>query len=204
MYAGDNGDWLPTSALGYWAHDMTSNVVVAMTANGANYQVWYDPQDRGNSDVNLLQEWTNWNFLGYSAVGYAETFPGTASYSQYGAWAFQTNLNYKLSEAAITVTVLGQTESLPISLASRPETACEMETSLPGPPTTTITQNLLNTFVWNGMIGEYPYGTAHMANPSTPAGGNVGMIDGHVEWRGYTSGLILPRAGDSSAPVYFY
>jgi prepilin-type N-terminal cleavage/methylation domain-containing protein len=204
MYAGDNRDFLPTSALGYWAHDMTSNVVQAMTANGATYQVWYDPGDRGDSSVDLLQEWTNWNSLGYSAVGYAETFPLTASYSQYGPWPFQTNLNYKLSEASITSTVLGQTVTSIIALSSRPEVACEMETALPGPPAATMTQTLLNGYTWNGLIGAYPYGTAHMDNAKTPAGSNLGMLDGHVDWRAFNSGNIQPRAGDASAPVYFY
>ena len=38
-------DLLPTSSLGYWAHDMTANVVVAMTANGATYKIWYRDPD---------------------------------------------------------------------------------------------------------------------------------------------------------------
>ena len=130
MYAGENRDLLPTSPNGYWAHDMSANVCQAMNANGATYKIWYDPGDRGNGGTDLLKEWTNWNFLGYSQVGYAQTFPLTASYSQYGSWAFQTNLNTKLSESSVSYF----NQSLPISLASRPQVACEMLTALPNPP----------------------------------------------------------------------
>jgi prepilin-type N-terminal cleavage/methylation domain-containing protein len=208
MYGGENNDNLPVSALGYWAHDMSGNVCQDMTANGAAYKIWYDPGDRGNSSANLLQEWTNWNFLGYSAVGYAQTFPLTASYSQYGNWKFQTNLNYKLGASSITVpsgVMNPPTLTFPISIASRPQVACEMPTTALGsPPPTTITPAVLNSYPWNGPIGDFSYATSHMDNAKTPAGVNIGMLDAHVEWRPFTSINIQPRAGDGTAPVYFY
>jgi prepilin-type N-terminal cleavage/methylation domain-containing protein/prepilin-type processing-associated H-X9-DG protein len=204
MYAGENRDNLPTSALGYWAHDMSGNVCQAMTANGAAYKIWYDPGDRGIASVDLLHEWTNWNFLGYSQVGYAQTFPLTASYSLYGSWHFETNLNHKLSANSISFTVGATTTTLPISLASRPQVACEMDTDLTAPPPAVITPAVLNGYLWNGPISIYTYATSHMANAKTPAGVNIGMIDGHVEWRSYNSINIQPRAGDSTAPTYFY
>ena len=70
---------------------MSGNVVQAMTGNGATYKVWYDPNDRGNGSADLWREWTNWNTLGYNQVGYAQTFPGTASYGPYQGWEFETN-----------------------------------------------------------------------------------------------------------------
>jgi len=201
MYAGENKDNLPTSFSGYWAHDMSANVCQAMTANGAAYKIWYDPGDIGNSSVNLLKEWTNWNFLGYSQVGYSQTFPGTASYSTYGSWPFQTNLNAKLSESTVSY----QGQSLQISLATRPQLACELLTALTSAPPAPMTISLRDGYKWNGLIGgEYTYTTSHMSSPVRPAGVNIGMIDAHVEWRPFNSPLIQPRAGDSTAPVYFY
>jgi prepilin-type processing-associated H-X9-DG protein len=35
-----------------------------------------------------------------------------------------------------------------------------------------------------------------------PLGGNVGMLDGHVEWRDFTN--MLPRAGGSGSPYFFW
>jgi prepilin-type processing-associated H-X9-DG protein len=155
---------------------------------------------------NLLHEWTNWEFLGYAQVGYAQTFPGTASYSQYGNWKFQTNLNYKLGATSITIpsgVVNPPSLTLPISIASRPQVACEMDTAT-DPPPAVITPSFLNGCNWNGPIGQYSYATSHMDNATTPAGVNIGMLDGHVEWRPFSSINIQPRAGDATAPVYFY
>ncbi len=208
MYAGENRDNLPISDAGYWAHDMSSNICQAMNANGATYKIWYDPTDRGDSSANLLQEWTNWEFLGYAQVGYAQTFPGTASYSQYGNWKFQTNLNFKLGASSITIpsgVMSPPSLTFPISAASRPQVACEMLTTANGsPPPSVITPTVLNSYPWIGLIGQYTYTTSHMANATTPAGINIGMLDGHVEWRSFSSINIQPRAGDGTAPVYFY
>jgi prepilin-type N-terminal cleavage/methylation domain-containing protein/prepilin-type processing-associated H-X9-DG protein len=203
MYAGENKDNLPQSALGYWAHDMSGNVVTAMIASGATYKVWYDPGDRGISTVDLLHEFTNWNFLGYSQVGYAETFPLTASYAPYNGWDFETNLNYKLSATSISVPAAGAAPamSFTISLATRPQMACEMLTT----PGVSANYAAMPTWLWNGIIGGlYPYTTSHMANAKRPAGVNIGMIDGHVEWRPFNSPIGRPRAGDSGAPIYYY
>ncbi|MGA2556376.1 MAG: type II secretion system protein [Verrucomicrobiota bacterium] len=204
MYAGENKDKLPVSASGYWAHDMSGNVCQDMTANGATYKIWYDPGDKGNGATDLLKEWTNWNFLGYSQVGYAQTFPGTASYAKFGVWECETNLNTKLSASSVSYN--NGTISVPIIIATRPQTACEMLTgSLTAGPPAVINVNYLNTLSWNGLIAnQYPANTSHMSGPIYPAGVNVGMIDGHVEWRSYNSPYIQPRAGDGSAPTYFY
>ena len=43
-----------------------------------------------------------------------------------------------------------------------------------------------------------------MATPKQPAGVNIGMLDGHVEWRSFNSTWIQPRAGDSGSPIYYY
>jgi len=203
MYAGENKDVLPVSASGYWAHDMSGNVCQDMTANGATYKIWYDPGDKGNGSTDLLKEWTNWNYLGYSQVGYAQTFPGTASYAKFGQWECETNLNSKLSASMVSYN--NGTVSLPIIMASRPQTACEMLNNGGAAPPTPINMAYLNNQAWNGMIGgQYTYTTSHMNGPTYPAGVNVGMIDGHVEWRSYSSPYIQPRAGDGSAPTYFY
>jgi prepilin-type N-terminal cleavage/methylation domain-containing protein/prepilin-type processing-associated H-X9-DG protein len=207
IYANDNKDVLPVSSAGYWAHDMTANVCQDMTNNGASYKVWYDPGDRGNGSVDLLAEWTNWMSLGYSQVGYAQTFPGTACYQTYNGWHFETNLNHKLSDTSISFGTGANITGLPVNLATRPQTACEMPsdpTSANNPPPV-VTWDTLNSISWIGLIGgEYPFNPSHLANPKLPAGGNIGMIDGHVEWRSLNSPYIQPRAGDATAPVYYY
>ena len=204
MYAGENKDKLPYSGVGYWAHDMSSNVCMAMTNYGASYKVWYDPGDRGISSVDLLHEFTNWESLGYSQIGYAETFPGTASYTNNSGWPFQTNLNFKLGATSISIPLAqGQPPAtFSISLASRPEMACEMVTA----DGASADPAKMATYHWNGLLeGQYTYTTSHMANAKRPAGVNIGMIDSHVEWRPFNSPLVKPRAGDGSdSPFYYY
>jgi len=198
MYAGENKDHLPHSSAGYWAHDMTANVVQAMTNYGTSYKVWYDPGDKGIGTQDMLHEWTNWMTLGYNQVGYAMTFPGTASYSAYNGWEFETNVNDKLSATSVAGP---NGVFLPISLASRPEVACEMDTT-PGTAGDLATRS---TYSWNGIIGGlYTYTTFHMESKTLPAGVNIGMIDGHVQWRPFSSPLVQPRAGDATAPIYYY
>jgi prepilin-type N-terminal cleavage/methylation domain-containing protein/prepilin-type processing-associated H-X9-DG protein len=209
MYANDNKDILPSNppGVGYWAHDMAAPVCQSMSNNGASYKVWYDPGDRGNGSSDLLAEWTNWMSLGYSQVGYAQTFPNTACYSPYGGWQFQTNLNYKLSDTSISYKNGGTSVGLPINLSARPQTACEIPsdpTSANNPPAV-VTMDALESINWVGLIsGQYPFSPSHLANPKLPAGGNIGMLDGHVEWRSLNSPFIQPRAGDGTAPIYYY
>ena len=198
IYAGDNKDALPTSG-GNWAHDMASNAVAGMLSSGTTYKVWYDPRDTGLGTQNIQQEWTNWITSGYNEIGYAMTFPGTASYGSDGGWLFETNLNWK--ESVTYVSVPGTSISFTIQRSGRPQVACEMCTS----SAAFGIGAAMNAYPWNGLIDNmYTFTSAHMKSSSIPAGVNIGMIDGHVEWRSFTSRLVLPRAGNGSAPTYYY
>jgi prepilin-type processing-associated H-X9-DG protein len=41
--------------------------------------------------------------------------------------------------------------------------------------------------------------SAHLANHRLPIGGNVGMLDGHVEWRPFSQFQVR-----TSGPLFFY
>ena len=207
VYAGDNRDYLPTNGNGYWAHDMSANVCIAMTNSGAPYKVWYDPGDQGNSTTDLRAEFQLWEANGYSAIGYALTLAGTAGTGQaLGQWLVQTNINNKLSENTVTWTVGINHFGSTYALSSRPLVACEMCTFLGGAPPAPLPLSTMNTYTWRGVITgtTYGYTTAHMANPKLPAGVNLAMKDGHVEWRSYSSPFVQPRDGQSAQPIYFY
>ena len=62
----------------------------------------------------------------------------------------------------------------------------------------------MQTYNWIGLINTYNYATSHMDNAKLPAGVNIGMIDGHVEWRSFISKYVQPRAGDAGSPIYYY
>jgi prepilin-type processing-associated H-X9-DG protein len=41
-----------------------------------------------------------------------------------------------------------------------------------------------------------------MLNSRIPAGGNLSMLDGHVEWRPFQQ--FIPRAGGNEGPAFYY
>jgi prepilin-type N-terminal cleavage/methylation domain-containing protein/prepilin-type processing-associated H-X9-DG protein len=208
MYANDNKDVLPSSG-GNWAHDMSDTVAQAMVGNGASYKVWFDPGDRGNGSDDLLATWNKWASDGWTEVGYAQTFPGTSSYATYSVWHFETNLNHKLSDTSINFGTGAAMVGLPINLSSRPQVACEISSKAgvgDNPPSGgVVIYSEFQTYSWSGLIDNlYKYGPSHMASPTLPAGANVGMIDGHVEWRSLNSPYIQPRAGAGDVPIFYY
>jgi prepilin-type processing-associated H-X9-DG protein len=73
----------------------------------------------------------------------------------------------------------------------------------PPPPAGAALNAAMVTYDWVGTNGGYSgsHLSGHM-NGSIPLGGNVGMLDGHVEWRNLTN--MLPRAGDSSEGLYYF
>jgi len=143
---------------------------------------------------------------GYRVQGYAQTFYGTASYSG----DYVTNTNEKLSETSTP----GSDISVPVgNLSQRPLVACAtLNGPAPGGGGATGGSDLYGTMItynWANVEGGYKYGgaykghiSAHMATPSLPSGGNIGMIDGHVEWRLFK--LMICRTDGSSGVPYFY
>ena len=78
IYANDNKDKLPTMGTGvYWAWDLAWDLGNLMAQNGTQRHIMYCPSFI-DQDVDEL-----WNFVPnkYRVIGYAMTFPGTASVS---------------------------------------------------------------------------------------------------------------------------
>jgi len=210
MYAGDNRDTLPTSMGGNWAWDMPVGVQQSVSGQGAPMVVWYDPgTDQRFSSSQYQVEWTNYNTDGFGNVGYALTFPGTASYGYSPPWDFLTNINYKLT----TVSVPGSLgDTVPIIPSQRAVTACATLTDDSDPPSASIT--VKNGYNWvnvaDGFMGGaplFPTGTttasAHVGSSGIPDGCNASTLDGHVEWRPFAT--MLPRAGTpGSVPIFYY
>jgi prepilin-type processing-associated H-X9-DG protein len=60
---------------------------------------------------------------------------------------------------------------------------------------------------WSDVDGGYKYDnaykghiSAHLEGRSIPKGGNIGMMDGHVEWRPFNQ--MMNRA--SGSPYFYY
>jgi len=50
--------------------------------------------------------------------------------------------------------------------------------------------------------GNKPFTSSHMLNARIPSGANLGMLDGHVEWRPFQQ--LLPRAAEDGQGLAFY
>ena len=210
MYANDSNDNLPNSGgVGNWAWDMPVYVEQFVANSGAPRKVWYDPgTDKRFTDDQYTVEWTNYNSGGWGNVGFALTFQGTASYGFQGGWDFLTNLNYKLTTAAVKTT-FGST--VPIVPTQHAVTACATLTDDSDAPTANL--SVKNGYKWvnvaDGFMGGaplFPTGTttasAHVTSQGIPTGCNVSTLDGHVDWRPFSQ--MLPRAGAQGTVPFFY
>ena len=48
----------------------------------------------------------------------------------------------------------------------------------------------------------FQHRTSHLKRGNVPRGGNIGMLDGHVEWRPFLQ--MLPRTDDTDCPCYWW
>ena len=203
LYANDYKDNFPDNSGGDWAWDMPVGVSGFLTNNGAPQKTWYDPGTEPiftDEDNQALWTYTP----GYRVVGYAMTFPNTASYADDGLWLFSTNLNDKYSSSMITDKATGL--SYPIHTATHALVACAHMNQLGLSTTPVIESSYTGPGGWTDIDGGYAkhHISAHMNGP-VPLGGNVGMLDGHVSWVPFSQ--MLPRCGSGGiggAPFFYY
>jgi prepilin-type N-terminal cleavage/methylation domain-containing protein/prepilin-type processing-associated H-X9-DG protein len=221
MYAGENSDYLPDSyvtagvpssgSIGNWAWDMPQRVQAYVTAYGTTWKSWYDPGTAWKfSPLQWDFQWTNYNNAagnGWGNVGYALTFPGTASYSTLGNWLFSTNVNTKTTITSMANPKYPDEAPMMIVATKRPLVACATLTDTTGPPVGAVAEAAADwTQVMDGFMGgadhEPTTTSSHLLNATMPSGCNVGMLDGHVEW--HSMNTLLPRAGNGDDTPFFY
>ena len=205
MYAGDSMDYLPDGSNGNWAWDMDAALANQVIAYGTTPLTWYDP---GVAPTFTQVDWfgtvpygnvpggtpSEWTFdapypapgilpgAGFRVIGYAQTFFGTAMTPGFNGT---------------------DEDSVPVGpLAKRPLTACATLNSTGNSDvySTELTYN------WVSVDGGYKYmcvtkgnNSSHLEGKSVPVGGNIGMIDSHVEWRNFNQ-----MSNRTSAEPYFY
>jgi prepilin-type N-terminal cleavage/methylation domain-containing protein/prepilin-type processing-associated H-X9-DG protein len=202
MYAHENQDFLPDDYGAIQTWDMIDFSADYMAENGAPYKVWYDPgtaQKYTDADYQ-----TFWNSTGYETendpilrvVGYTETLHGIAAYGLWNGNAeMSTNMNQKLNGEPIVFAG----RSIPINMSARVLTACVAITS------GDVAQRAEWTSIPHGADSDVPgtkgFTSSHMANGTFPSGVNLGMFDGHVEWRHFQN--IIARGAVDSLTFYF-
>lgn len=190
MYCGDNKDNVPAhqpaGVVGYWAWDLPWDVGTIMNQNGTQYKIFYCP---GTSPRFTEADWyTLWNYQSnvYHVLGYAMTLPNTASLAS-------SNQNVKIYPTPVQI---GPVTVMPI-ITDRVLIA-DATLSLDGQ------SSPAQRFSYNYSSVPGGYAKAHTSphlNGKTPSGGNLGMLDGHVEWRKFQQ--MYPRTLPGS-PTFWW
>lgn len=187
-YAYENNNRLPNLAgLGVWAWDLAVSATDSLAANGASRNNLYCP---ANPDQNVDGLW-NWNPAppyGYRVIGYATTFAGNPA-------LMGTNQNASILPAPV-----------PFGPVTYPAPRASERVLLADASLTEFGQNappLASQYQWTRIQGGYiaSHRSAHL-NGLVPAGCNVSMLDGHVEWRSFAQ--MIPRTAPSSSSPPFW
>jgi prepilin-type N-terminal cleavage/methylation domain-containing protein/prepilin-type processing-associated H-X9-DG protein len=197
LYADGYKDKLPLMDGGNWVWDVPWDIGDLMLPNiAAQWRVFYCP-DSGFTDLDNSNLWyyaapTCPNVQGaFHVIGYALTFPGTASLAA-------TNQNPSLVPNAITDPTTHVTYPPPPPT----DRVLMADATMSKPGQTSINNRAANSYV--GIQGGYTklHRTSHI-NGTRPEGGNLGMLDGHVEWRKFIN--MYPRtAAGSGDPVFWW
>lgn len=188
MYGNEEHDKMPTMTGGLWAWDLPVSIANALNDHGVTRSILYDP---GFPEMN--QDGL-WNYLGrdgspYRVIGYAMTFPGTASVSE-------SNWNRTISAQPISV---GDT-TLPAPSPSE-------RVLVSGSVISDRGQNNpagRDSYSYSGIVGGFaplPHRCAHLVK-GKPAGDNVATLDGSVRWRKFSE--MLPRTEDPMCPTFWW
>ena len=196
MYASDNRDRFPTweaAPVGFWAWDLPWNVGNSMEANGAKWRVMYCPGTGPRfTETDNFRLW-NYGPNAYRVLGYAMTFPGTAS-------VISTNWNYSLVPRPIQVLSGGNIVSETPSVSERVVMA---DATISAPNNNVEASRYSPVYNYTSIQGGYPkpHISPHLSK-KYPTGGNVGMLDGHTEWRKFKDMHVRTSTGGS--PTFWW
>ena len=185
QFANENRNRLPQNVSGSWPNNLPVVAANAMQPCGLTRDILYDPAYPGfNIDF-------NWDFFPqYRLIGYALTFPGTSI-------LLPTNVNTIIDPQPFSIASLWLPATTP---ASRVLWA-DLTMSAPGQnasdPASRASYNYSSIPAGSALLGR----TSHLLT-SMPAGGNLAMLDGHVEWREFAP--MIPRTASDSAPTFWW
>jgi prepilin-type N-terminal cleavage/methylation domain-containing protein len=185
MYANDNSDWLPPMSfkdnrgnlvIGNWPWDMPAGAVAAMLQQGFARHILYCPSF-AKQDTDEL-----WNFAlpSFRVLGYAFATKD-APRVRY------TNVFQKLTPQSMLIQGQSYLPSPSEAIMAADATISEGDNEI------NRTKNDY-THIQGGWVHQHM--TSHLNN-KLPAGGNVLMLDEHVEWRNFDK-MHVRTTGDPS------
>ena len=202
MYANDSNDKLPDTysapppaplTPANWLWDVPTNTADLLIQSGMQRHIMYDPSF-SDQDADAL--WNFTNNLAIRVTGYAVTFPDISNYRSIASHLIISNINFSYAATTIKIDALGNTIPAP-SPTDRVLISCAIISV--GASTTDLAGDKFNAV--QGAWSELHH-TAHLEG-AIPAGGNLTMLDNHVEWRKFTvnPGAIIRSQGISTAGV---
>jgi prepilin-type N-terminal cleavage/methylation domain-containing protein/prepilin-type processing-associated H-X9-DG protein len=197
-YAYDNRDKFPDGGGAYWTWDLPRTAADAMlNANNTFQKSCYcpgtNPPFTADDNLNL---WAGYGT--YRVIGYALTLPNTASLCP-------TNQNPSIYPQPVQ---FGPTM---ISRGSASDIVLVADATMSRSTECKETQKYTGGYHYTDIdTGSYPkhHLSPHMKG-NVPAGGNLGMLDGHVQWRRFdlmhvrASGTLWPSL-NNSCPTYWW
>jgi prepilin-type N-terminal cleavage/methylation domain-containing protein/prepilin-type processing-associated H-X9-DG protein len=197
-YAYDSNDKFPSGAGAFWTWDLPRNASDQMlTANNTFQKSCYCPGTASRfTDQDNLTMWAGYG--NYRVIGYALTLPNTASLSP-------TNQNPTINPQPIKY---GPIYVPPGPNTERVLTAdATLSRNTEYDQTKKYTGGYHYTDIDTGSFAKRHL-SAHLKG-NVPGGGNLGMLDGHVEWRKFermtvrANGNLWP-SGNTSCPTYWW
>ncbi len=197
-YANDNRERFPDGGGAYWTWDLPRTAADAMLAANNTFQKsCYCPGTawRFNDQDNLIL-WAGYG--AYRVIGYALTLPNTPSLCP-------TNRN--------RITIPEPTPYGPVTFPPQPvsDRVLTADATMSRNTENDETKKYTGSYHYTDIdTGSYPkhHVSAHVNN-GLPIGGNLGMLDGHVEWRKFdkmhvrANGNLWPSL-NNSCPTYWW
>ena len=185
LYGSDNSDKLPsqTTIPGTWLWDLPWFIGNTLNQYGASQQVLYCPGTASRFSATDNQNLYNYSPGNFHVIGYAPSLPGSPSLPS-------TNVNYTITPQPIQS---GSTLLPPPRASQRVLNA---------------DANLSSGGSYVAIIGGYQVGGRSLPHLCphldglVPAGGNVGMLDGHVEWRSFDQMRVRTTGG--GVPLFYW
>jgi prepilin-type N-terminal cleavage/methylation domain-containing protein len=178
IYGHDNREMMPRIQGGLWAWDLPFSVADVLLSAGITRDIMYDP---GFPEMNCDGLW---NFAPgaypspYRVIGFAMTFPGTAS-----------------------VTVENQNPSL-MNVANPSDRVLVGGAVISQPGESDPAQR--GSYSYTDVRGGYtplPHRCAHLRK-GKPLGDNDAMVDGSTQWRKFE--IMMPRTDDPTNPTFWW
>lgn len=187
LYGNSNRDALPSASPGVWPWDLPWQTGTMITQYVSWQKLYCPGTSERYSEADNAGLW-NWVPNSLRVAGYANTFPGSS--------VIASNQNATLTPQRLN---LGGGVYVAAPPAAERVLVADATISMQGQ----YDYQLVQTYNFTAIPGGAP--KAHLSPHlvgKLPEGGNLGMLDGHVEWRDFS--LMRCRVSSGSVPGFWW